>query len=64
MMYTSIETGCINRQSAHCVLSCFDLAVSSSRQTRLEPKCRSKTYLSVSLCHLSTDAAVMYGYVS
>ena len=31
---------------------------------RLEPKCRSKTYLSVRLCHLSTDAAVMYGYAN
>ena len=59
-----METGCINRQFTHCVLCCFNLAVSSSRQARLEPKCRSKTYLSVSLCHLSTDAAVIYGYVS
>ena len=24
------QCGCINRQSAHCVLSCYDLAVSSS----------------------------------
>ena len=53
------------RQSAHCFLTqCFDLAVSSSRQTRLEPKCRSKRYISVNLCHLSTDAAVIYGYIS
>ena len=36
----------------------------ASRQTGLKPKCRSKTYLSVSLCHLSTDAVVMYGYVT
>ena len=43
------QCGCINRQSAHYVLSCYDLAVSSSWQTKLEPKCRSKTYLSVNL---------------
>ena len=26
--------------------------------------CHSKTYLSVTLCHLSTDAVVIYWYVS
>ena len=29
--------------SVRCVLSCFHLAVSSSRQTRLEPKCLSES---------------------
>ena len=46
------------------VVLCSDVAVSSSRRARLEPKCCSKTYLSMSLCHLSADAVVMCGCLS
>ena len=63
-LYDSVP-GCINRQSAHCALSCYDLAISSSWQTRFQLKCCSRNLSQCeSLSLVYRCCGSMYGCVS